>query len=209
MGRVMRRGRQLARSRRWCGSGSRRGGVLVVTWLVLWGRVVYRRWRLVMIVSAGLAPSRWRGTIISILIVGGWRTIRSRRSGLLGVIMVRRRWRRWRSMFIRITATVIVLSVIGGRLSWGSRGDLLLWLRLLVLSRGSSFRRGWLNGRGGCRNRGGARPRGDKMRGPWLGDIVTSIGNNFAYLFDLLSLDIPNQAYPATFLLFWFILGLL
>ena len=47
------------------------------------------------------------------------------------------------------------------------------------------------------------------MRGSRLSGIVTSIRDNFTNLFDFLSLNVPNQAYSAAFLLFWFILGLL
>jgi hypothetical protein len=43
----------------------------------------------------------------------------------------------------------------------------------------------------------------------WLSDIVTSIGNNFANLLDLLPLDLPNDTYATTFLLLRFILSLL
>ena len=44
------------------------------------------------------------------------------------------------------------------------------------------------------------------MRNSWLSGIV---GDNFANLLDLLSLDIPNEADATTFLLLWFVFGLL
>jgi hypothetical protein len=47
------------------------------------------------------------------------------------------------------------------------------------------------------------------MRSSRLNGIFSRIWDNFANLFDFLSLDFPNQAYSTTFLLFWFILGLL
>lgn len=103
---------------------------------------------------------------------------------------------------------MIVLSVVGGRLGGGSRSHLLLWLRLLVLSWGCRLGRGWLDGWGRHRSRGSTGPRGDKVRGSWLGNIVTSVGNNFANLFDFLSLGISYHAYPTAFLLLGFILGL-
>jgi hypothetical protein len=181
--------------------------------LVLWRRVVYRWWRLVMIVSAGLAPARWRGTIVSVWIVRMWRTVRGRRTGLLRMIMVGRRWRwRWRSGLVRITAAMVVLGVISWWLGRGSRGDLLLLLlrlRLLALGWWSCFWRGRLDCRRRRQSRDSTRPRKDNMRGSWLGDVITSIGDYFADLLDLLSLDLSNYAYSATFLLLWFILSLL
>jgi len=47
------------------------------------------------------------------------------------------------------------------------------------------------------------------MRSSRLNNVVASIGNNFADLLNLLSLDLPNDTYTTTFLLLWFILGLL
>jgi hypothetical protein len=47
------------------------------------------------------------------------------------------------------------------------------------------------------------------MRSSGLNGTITSIGNNFADLLDLLPLDIPNDTYTTTFLLLWFILSLL
>ena len=117
-------------------------------------------------------------------------------------------------MFVRITATVVVLSVIRGRLGRGSWGNLLLWLGLLVLNRWAHFARGWLYSRRRrwsrrYRSRSSTRPRWDKMRSSRLSNIVTSIGNDFTDLLDLLPLDIPNDTYTTAFLLLWFILSLL
>ena len=47
------------------------------------------------------------------------------------------------------------------------------------------------------------------MRSSRLSNIVTSIGNDFTDLLDLLPLDIPNDTYTTAFLLLWFILSLL
>ena len=47
------------------------------------------------------------------------------------------------------------------------------------------------------------------MRYRWLGSAVTGIGNNLANLFDLLPFDLPDETYPTTFLLLWFVLRLL
>lgn len=128
-------------------------------------------------------------------------------------------------MVIRITATVVILSVVGRWLCRRSRSDLrlllllllglrlwlwlCLWLRLLVLSRWGSLR-GWLHGGRGRRNRGGVcRPGRNKMRCSWLSGVITSIRNNFANLLNLLSFDIPDDLYASTLLLFRFVLGLL
>ena len=111
-------------------------------------------------------------------------------------------------MLVRITATVVVLSMIRWWLGRGRWGNLLLWLGLLVLNRWARFSSGLL-GRRGRWNRGSTRPRRDKMRSSRLNNVVASIGNNFADLLNLLSLDLPNDTYTTTFLLLWFILGLL
>ena len=111
-------------------------------------------------------------------------------------------------MLVRITATAVVLSMIRRWLGRGGRGNLLLWLGLLILDRWGRFCRGLLRGRRGCCNRSSPRPRGDEMRSSRLG-IVTRIGNNFADLLNLLSLNFPNDTYTTTFLLLWFILSLL
>lgn len=47
------------------------------------------------------------------------------------------------------------------------------------------------------------------MRGSWLSNIFTSIGNNFANLLNLLPLDLPNDTNATTLLLLWFIFTLL
>ena len=47
------------------------------------------------------------------------------------------------------------------------------------------------------------------MRNSRLSNVVASIGNNFADLLNLLSLDLSNDTYTTTFLLFWFILSFL
>jgi hypothetical protein len=76
--------RQWTGSRRRCGSG----GMLVMSWLVLWWRVMYRWWRLVMVIPVRLVPAGWRGTIVPVLVLGRGRSVRGRRTGLWGVIMM-------------------------------------------------------------------------------------------------------------------------
>jgi hypothetical protein len=112
-------------------------------------------------------------------------------------------------LLVRVAATVVVLCMIRGGLGWGSRGNLLLLLRLLGLYWCGRFGRGRLDSGRRCRSRGGTRPWRNEMRDSWLSGAITSIGNNLANLFDLLPLDFPNEAYSTTFLLFWFVLRLL
>jgi hypothetical protein len=51
-------------------------------------RVMYRRWRLIMVISTGLAPAGWRRTVVSILVVRRGRSVCGRRTRLGGVVMV-------------------------------------------------------------------------------------------------------------------------
>ena len=48
---------------------------------------MYRR-RLVVIISIRLIPAGWRGTIVSILVVGRWRSVRGRWTRLCSVVMM-------------------------------------------------------------------------------------------------------------------------
>ena len=49
---------------------------------------MYRGWGLVVIVSIRLVPAGWRGTIVPVLVMGRWRAIRGRWTGLWGVIVM-------------------------------------------------------------------------------------------------------------------------